>query len=75
MRLTLRTPTDTATPQPVIPIFFIHTIENPFCDQPVCWCQASKAGIAPLLTDIRNGDMLLHEADVFTDSQTEGGRR
>lgn len=67
---TLRTETDTATPRQRIPVYFIHTIQTPFCNRDDCWCQTNKATIARLFTAINNDKMTLHEAVSFTENKT-----
>jgi hypothetical protein len=64
-RFTLRTETDTATAHPGIPIFFIHSIEAPFCNLPGCWCKTDKANLAPFLAAIHNGALTVQEAASF----------
>lgn len=68
--LTLRAETDTATSRPVIPIYFIHTIQTPVCDLPGCWCQNNKATIAQYLTAIGKSELMLHEAASFAENKT-----
>ncbi len=49
----LRMETDTARPQPLIPIYYIHgDLPAPFCTNPFCFCQRSKQDAARLLGDI-----------------------
>ncbi len=66
----LRFTTDTAHPQEIVPIYLIHTIENPFCPVPGCWCHTDQARIAKLLEAINNGEMTLREAANFADGRT-----
>ncbi len=69
-QFTLRIPTDTACPQDIIPIYLMHTLENPFCPLPSCWCHTDQARIAVLLEAINNGEMTLREAANFADGRT-----
>ena len=66
----LRIETDTTYPYDIVPIYLIHTLENPFCPLPGCWCHTDQARIAPLLEHVRNGIMTLHEAANFADGRT-----
>jgi len=70
-QLTIPYPTDTAHPQPSIPIYFIHSIKQPFCNNPSCWCKTNKARIAPLLKAVQTGEMLLSQAASFANGKTE----
>lgn len=71
-QLTLRGSTDTAHPHPTIPIYFIHSIAQPFCHRPGCWCQTSQKAVTRLFSQIDNREMTLQEAATLTTG--EGGR-
>ncbi len=71
MELTLRGATDTAHPQPVVPVYRIHSIKQPFCERSSCWCQASKAHVLPLLAAIRTGELALNAAASFATDSAE----
>ena len=64
--LFVRGNTDTAHPQAVVPIYFIHTIQQPFCNRPGCWCQTNKARVTPLLDALKNDELMLREAANLT---------
>lgn len=66
----LRYQSDTVNQQDIVPIYFIHSIENPFCPIPSCWCHTDQARIADLLKHIENGVMTLREAANFADGRT-----
>lgn len=66
----LRYTTDTAYSQDIVPIYFIHSIDHPFCPIPSCWCHTDQARIAELLRHIENGVMTLREAADFADGRT-----
>ena len=66
----LRYNSDTAHPQDIVPIYFVHSIENPFCPLPGCWCHTDQEKIAQLLEHISNGLMTLREAADFADGRT-----
>ena len=57
----LRYPSDTAHPQPIVPIYRIHSINAPFCNTSGCWCQASKAQVQQLFAHASNGSLQLKE--------------
>jgi hypothetical protein len=67
--VTLRFPTDTQTPQPVIPIYQFHTLHQPFCCNPHCACHQNQGQIAVLLEAIKQGEMTLREAADFADGK------
>lgn len=68
-QFTSRRSTDAAHPQAIVPIYRMHTIDNPFCPIPGCWCHTDQARIAQLLEAIRNGEMTLREAADFADGR------
>jgi len=59
--------TDTASPHLPIPIYFIHSLERPFCKTPGCKCQWQQQEIRRLLGHIVEGEMTLREAANFLD--------
>jgi len=69
-QFTLRYSTDTAHPQDIVPIYFIHTIDRPFCPLPSCQCHTNQGKIAKFLRHIRDGEMTLREAADFADGRT-----
>ena len=68
--LTLRSETDTALPQPVIPLFLLHTLEHPFCINPCCECHTNQEHSMMLLDEIKRGTLTLHEAANFAQGKT-----
>lgn len=66
----LRFQTDTSHSQDLVPIYLIHTMDNPFCPLPGCWCHTDQERIAPLLEAVRNGTMTLREAADFAEGRT-----
>ena len=64
---------DTARPITDIPIYFIHSLEQPFCDRSGCWCQSNQAPITQLLTATKTGALLLGKAENFADGKTSSG--
>ena len=64
--LTLAFPTDTRMPQEAVPIHLIHSLAQPFCDQPACLCQQQRQEKTVLLARIASGALTLWQ---------EGGNR
>jgi hypothetical protein len=54
--------TDTASPQKPIPLYFIHSVEQPFCRNADCACHERQKEVARLLGLINDGIMTLREA-------------
>ena len=54
--------TDTASPNLPVPIYFIHSLEQPFCKNPRCKCQWQQLEVRRLLGSIVEGNMTLKEA-------------
>jgi len=65
----LRIETDATYPYDIVPIYLIHTLENPFCPLPGCWCHTDQERIAPLLEQIKEGVLTLREAVDFVDGR------
>lgn len=70
MDLSVRGITDTSHPVDLVPIYFMHTIDAPFCPLPGCWCHTDQEQIAPLLQHIADGEMTLQEAANFAEGKT-----
>ena len=71
--LHLRQETDTAHPQPFIPIFYIHDFPTPFCTNPLCFCQRSKQEAAGLFGAIEKGTFFLLNAAPLLEEREEAG--
>jgi hypothetical protein len=71
--LHLRQETDTAHPQPLIPIFYIHDFPTPFCTNPLCFCQRSKHDATRLFGEIEKGTFFLLNAAPLMDERKEAG--
>jgi hypothetical protein len=67
--LTIPFETDTSTPRSVVPIYFVHTPEQPFCSNTHCECHRDQAHIASLVAAIQQGEMTLREAADFADGK------
>jgi hypothetical protein len=63
--LTLAFATDTSTPQPIVPVFLIHSLKEPFCDNPHCVCQVERVRKNMVLLSITRGEVMLYPADRF----------
>ncbi len=55
----LRQDTDTATPRTPVPIYLIHDLPTPFCQNPWCFCQHGKRAAQSLYGRIAEGDLVL----------------
>jgi hypothetical protein len=62
--------TDTATPQKPIPIYFVHSLEQPYCRNEQCECHRRQREVARLLRLITDGIMTLREAADFADGES-----
>jgi len=67
--LSVRVESDTARPQAIVPIYQFHTLDNPFCPTPDCWCHTDQQRIAPLLAQISEGVLTLREAANFAEGK------
>ena len=67
--VTISFETDTSTPRSIVPIYFIHTPEQPFCANSLCECHRNQAHIAVLVAAIQRGEMTLREAADFADGR------
>jgi hypothetical protein len=63
--------TDTATPRTPIPIFYIHSLEHPFCGNPLCACGRTQKEAARLLGFINEGILAVQEAAALIDEERE----
>jgi hypothetical protein len=67
--------TDTARPQQHIPIYFIHSLEQPFCTNPKCKCQWQQKEVRRLLGSILEGEITLRQAANLLDEVSNEGER
>jgi len=67
------TDTDTATPRQQTPIFYIHSLKQPFCRNFDCACHRHQREIANLLRLITEGIMTLEEAARFVNEEGKEG--
>lgn len=61
---------DTATPRFPIPIYFIHSFEQPFCTKETCTCQRQPQAVRQLFIQIVEGKLTLEQASALM----EGGQ-
>ena len=66
--------TDTASPNIPVPIYYIHSLERPFCKNPRCKCQWQQQQVKLLLGNIVEGAMTLREAAKFLDDLNGEGK-
>jgi len=66
----LRYQSDTAHPQDIVPIYFVHSMERPFCQVPSFWCHTDQEKVATLLGEIQSGVITLRGAADFADERT-----
>ena len=65
-RLTPRA-TDTASPHTPIPVYYIHSLQAPFCKNPLCKCHWQQQEVRRLLESIVEGSLTLREAAYLLD--------
>ena len=66
--------TDTATPRQQIPVYYIHSFEQPFCEVATCKCQKQRQEISRLFIKIVEGKFELEKAAyLIADKQEEEG--
>lgn len=49
-------------PVPLIPVYYIHSFEQPFCKNQCCPCQLNRAATIKLFTHIIEGKLELEKA-------------
>jgi len=65
------TVTDTASPQQRIPVYYIHSLNQPFCPDPACKCHRQQQEVKKLLHSIVDGILTLREAADLIDDDTQ----
>lgn len=65
-QLFLREDTDTATPRTPIPIYFIHTLSAPFCQNTQCLCHGNILTVTRLLGEAVEGMLFLDNVEALT---------
>ncbi len=56
---------DSAVPRQIVTVYFVHTIQNPFCLNPLCECHQNQEQIAEHFDAIETGQMILKNAAEF----------
>ncbi len=59
--LTLAFLTDTRMPQEAVPVYLIHSLAQPFCNNTSCLCQQQRQQITELLLRVGRGELMLHQ--------------
>ena len=54
--------TDIVTPAPPVPVYFIHSFEQPFCADVRCTCHAQQQEVVKLFVKIVEGHFELEQA-------------
>jgi len=54
--------TDTATPRTPIPLYYFHSFEQPFCNDPTRQCHWKQQEVRRLLARTLQGELTLREA-------------
>ncbi len=58
---------DTATSLPTIPVYLLHSFEQPFCANATCPCHAQQQEVVRLFVKIVEGFLELEQAVHFLD--------
>ncbi len=61
--------TDTVTPIPTVPVYFIHSFEQPFCADRTCQCYAQRQEVVRLFVKIVEGHFELEQVAHFLDDR------
>ena len=61
----LRQENDTASPRSVVPVYFVHAIDAPFCTNPHCICHQSLIEVSMLLLSIDEEVLSIQKAESF----------
>ncbi len=62
---------DTAHPQPHIPIFYIHSLRHPFCKNLLCPCQHQRQEAAQFIGLVAEGRFLFADAPLLMDERVK----
>lgn len=54
--------TDTVAPSPPVPVYFIHSFDQPFCADARCTCHAHRQEVVRLFVTIIEGHVQLEQA-------------
>jgi hypothetical protein len=61
--------TYTAPSFPIVPVYFIHSFEQPFCAEATCSCHALQQEVVRLFVKIVEGHLELEQAAHFQDDR------
>ena len=61
--------TNTATPYAAVPIYFLHSVTQPFCSLSGCWCRSCELEVRALLEAMAKGELLMQDAAPLVESQ------
>ena len=67
--------TDTARPVQTIPVYYFHSLGQPFCRNTTCKCHWKQQEVARLLGSVLEGSLTLREAANFLDEERMDGER
>ena len=65
--------TDTASPVQAIPVYYFHSVEQPFCRDTTCKCHWKQREVKRLLGSILEGELSLREAANLIDEERREG--
>jgi hypothetical protein len=66
--------TDTVTSIPTIPMYFIHSFEQPFCADATCQCSTQRQEVVRLFVQIVEGHFELDQTADFMDDNGKENR-
>lgn len=66
--------TDTQIPQTIVPVFLVHSMKEPFCNNPHCVCQENRVRKNAMLLSVTRGEVILRASERFQDAP-EGGKK
>ncbi len=65
--------TDTASPRQRVPVYYIHSLQQPYCPDPTCKCHWMQQEVRKLLGNVVEGLYTLREAaDLIDEKKSEG---
>ena len=66
--------TDTVAPIPSVPLYFIHSFEQPFCADACCTCHAQQQEVLQLFVKIIEGYVELEPATALLANEEKEAR-
>src|SRR6266581_2721356 len=61
--------TDTTRPVQTIPVYYFHSLEQPFCRDATCQCHSRQQEVKRLLGNVLEGNLTLREAANLIDEE------